>query len=163
MQPSLFLVFLLVADTLEQDVGFVWLGDSHHLNVLVFLLPAEAYYLREGEFTNLAFELGKVIALNYSFDLLLDLAVDPGPEAADMDQSATTLAVARRNQRVVFSLLAAETHFAATFSLLDGLVVVFEVLRNFKDSVGLVEVVGIPDGVGVGLIFGLDDHVLHPA
>jgi hypothetical protein len=45
-----------------------------------------------------------------------------------MDQSAAPLAVARRNQRVVFSLFTAETHFAATFSLLYSLVVVFEVL-----------------------------------
>lgn len=78
-----------------------------------------------------------------------------------MDQSATTLTVAWRNQRVIFSLLATKTHLATTLSFLHSFVVVFKVLRNFKNSVGLIEVVGVPYGIGVCLIFGLDDHVLY--
>lgn len=119
---------MFATNALEQDVRLIGFRDSHHLNVLVFLLPAETNYLREREFTNLAFEFSKIIALDDSFDLFLYFAVYPGPEAPHMDQSAAPLAVARRNQRVVFSLFTAETHFAAAFSLLYSLVVVFEVL-----------------------------------
>ena len=73
MQPPLISVFVLVPNALEENVGLVWLRNGHHLQVLVL----EPHDLREGELTDLALELGKVVALDDPLDLLLDLAVDP--------------------------------------------------------------------------------------
>jgi hypothetical protein len=79
--------------------------------------------LREWELANFTLKLGKIVALNDPFDFLLDLRVDPGLEAADMNESATAFAIAGRDQGVRFSFLAAEADFAASFSFLESLIV----------------------------------------
>lgn len=163
VEPAFFFVLLFVANALEQNIGLVGFGDSHHLDVLVLLLAAETDDLWEGELADLAFEFREVIALHYALYLLFYLAVDPSSQATHMDQPATSLAIARRNQWVTFGLLAAKTDLTAVFSFLYCLVVVLEVLGDFEDAVGFVEVDGIPNGGDAGFIFGLDDHVLDSA
>lgn len=73
MEQSFIPILMFVSDTLEKNVRFVGLWNSHHLHVLVFV----PHYLRERELAYLTLKFGKVITLNYPLDLFLDLAVDP--------------------------------------------------------------------------------------
>lgn len=148
MEAPLFLVFLLIAETLKQNVGLVGLADGHHLHVLV-LKPDQ---LREGELADLAFELGEVVRGCDALQLLLDLAVDPGLETADVDESACSLALAGRNQRISFRFLVAQTHLAVVLACLNSLVVLYLVLADLEDAVGLFKMIGIPERVGLCLI-----------
>ena len=141
VQAPLLLVLLPVAQTLQQDVRLVGLADGHHLHVLVL----EPNQLREGEFADLALKLGEVVGGCNALQLLLDLAVDPGLEAADVDESAGALALAGRDQRIVFRFLVAEAHLAVVLAGLDGLVVLYLVLADLEDTVGLLEVVGVSE------------------
>lgn len=103
MKAPLFLVFLFTAETLKQDVWLIGFADGHHFHVLVF----KPNQLREGELADLALELSEVVRGCDSLQFLLDLAVDPGLETADVDESACSLALARRNQRISFCLFIA--------------------------------------------------------
>ena len=148
VEPPLVPVLMLVAYALEENVRLVGLGDGHHLHVFVL----ESDDLGKRGFANLTLEFGEVVALDDSFDFLLDLAIYPCFKTTNVDQPAASLAVAGRYKGVRLSLLATKTNLAAILSLLDGLVSFFYMLLYLEDPVGLVKVVGVPDGLGGRLV-----------
>ena len=157
MKASLFFVVLLVAETLKDDIRLVRLVNGHHLDIFCI----ESNDLREGELANFAFKLGEVIRSGDAFQFLLDFAIDPSPQASNMDHPAASLAITGGNKRISFGLLVAQAHFAVVLSFSHRFVMGFFVLADLKDSVSLFEMVGVPEGKGFTLIFRLNDHVLH--
>ena len=139
MQASFFFVVLFVAQTLKDDVRLVGFGDGHHLNIL----GIESNDLWEWELADFALELGEVIRSGDAFQFFLDFAVDPSPQAPHMDHPAASLAIARRDKWVAFSLFIAQAHFAVIFPFSYSFVMGFFVLADLKDSIGLFEVVGV--------------------
>ena len=71
------------------------------------------------------------------------------------------LAKARGDQRVAFGFLAAEADFASYFMAL--FISEFRNLLYFEGSVAIVEMVGVPDGEGLFVIFHFNDHVFDSA
>lgn len=157
VQASLFLVFLLVAETLKQNVGLIGFGDGHHLHVFVL----EPDQLREGKFADLALELGEVVRCCDTLQFLLDLAVDPGLQTADMDEPAGPLALARRDQRIALSFFITQTDLTVILTCFNGLVMLYLILADLKDAVSFLEVIGVSECVGLSLVLRLNDHVFH--
>lgn len=110
MQASFLLSVMLIGnkgsrgiDTLNDYVLFFWLFYAHHL----YLFVAHFNDLGEGNFADLAFELVEIVALDKTLKLFLYLTVDPLFKAINMDDAAVTLALAWRNQHVLFCLFVA--------------------------------------------------------
>ena len=100
MKPPLIFVFMLVPNTFKENVRFVGFGNRHHLKIF-FLISDD---LREREFTYLALKLCEIVALNDSLDLFLDLAINPGLQASNMNKTTASFTVARGNQGIRLSL-----------------------------------------------------------
>ena len=92
--------------------------------------------MRKGKFTDFTLKFCKVVRLRNSFNFLFNLAVNPGPEAPDMNQSTAAFTVARRNQGIAFSLLVAKTNFTVIFTFLDGLIVLFDIFTDLVNPFG---------------------------
>ena len=157
MEPSFIPVFMFVADRFKENVRFVRLVDGHHLDIVVLV----ADDLREGRFADLALEFGEVVALDDTFHLFFDLAVDPGAQTSDVDQSTAAFALARRNQRILSCFFTAQANFTAVFSFFYSFFSFLDMFFDLKDAIGVFEVVGIPDGLCFVFIFGFDDHILN--
>lgn len=157
MEASLLFILELVAETLEQDVGFIGFGNGHHLHVLVLELD----HFGEGKLADLTLEFGEVVRRRDSFDLLFHFAVNPRLQASHMYQLAAALAVTGRNQGIFDGFLAAQAHFAVEL-LCAGLSIDF-MFADLKDAVGFLEVIGIAESKRFLLVFRLDHHILHPA
>ena len=156
VQTSLFFVLGLV-DALQDDVGFAWLCYGHHFEVSGVV----ADYFWELAFADFALEFGEVVALSDSFDFFFHLAVYPGLQAVHMDHSAAALAIAGRNQRVLFRFVITETDLAVALGL-QNLGVLGSMLLHVEDSFGQLEV-GVSQGESVAFVFGFDHHVLYSA
>lgn len=137
VQASLFLVLLTIAETFEKDVRLVRLGDSHHFDVF----RSKADDLWEGELANFALELSEIVRDSNSLEILLDLAIDPSPETSNMNESATSFAITRRNQGVVLAFIINEAHLAIILSFLRWFIDL--ILTDLENSVGFFKVVGI--------------------
>jgi len=157
MQTAFLLILLLVVDALQNDVGLVRLWNGHHLNIFGTVTND----LGEGTFADLALEFSEVVALGDPLDLFLHLAVYPSPKAAHMDHLAAAFAIAGRNQRIRFRFLTAQTNLTTSLPLINSLVMLSLMLLDFKHAVSFFKMVGIPEGVGVSLVFGLYDHILN--
>jgi hypothetical protein len=72
----------------------------------------EFHHFGKGEFAYLTLEFGEVVGRRDPFDLLLNFAVDPRLQTTHVNQLTTAFTIARRNQRVVNRLLAAQAHLA---------------------------------------------------
>ena len=94
---------MLVANTLEKNVRFVGFGNSHHLHIFIFV----SHDLRERELAYLTLKFSEVITLDYPLNLFLDLTIYPSFQAANVNESTTSLTVTGRYERIAFSLLGA--------------------------------------------------------
>jgi hypothetical protein len=117
VQTTLLPAFSPLVDALQNDVGFFRFVDSDHFHVEAV---ASSDHPREGLLADLALKLGKVIGNHHAGDLLLDLTVDPHLQTLNVHALTGTLALARRNQEVVRSVIVAETEFAVSRDLVSG-------------------------------------------
>ena len=73
-------------------------------------------------------------------NLLFDFAVDPLSHAVNVNEGAAAFALARRDERILFSDLATEANFAA---FLWFLLILLGHLCSVKSSGGFFEMVGV--------------------
>jgi len=78
-----------------------------------------------------------------------------------MNESATSFAIARRNQWISFSFFTAETDFATSFTLFKSLIVLFNVFLDLKNSIRLFKMVGVSDRFCLIFVLGFNNHIFH--
>ena len=159
METSLLFTLLFIVDTLQDDIGLVGLSYSHHLHILCVITNN----LRKRTLANLAFKFCEIVTLSYPLDLFLNFAVYPGFKTSHMDHSATSLTVARRNQRITFRFLTTKTYFTTSLPLFQSFIMFCQMLLNVKHSVCLFEVICRSQGRSLGFVFWFNNHVLDSA
>jgi len=117
VQTALLFALFSFVYALQYQVGFLRLVDGNHFHFEVLPTMDHSW---ERLFANFALEFGEVVGNNHASDFLLHFTVNPHFETLHMDTLAWATAFARRDHKIVGSVVVTKAEFAITCNMLVG-------------------------------------------